>query len=367
MGIKMVKVQEEAQLGLEKDIARHGIKAFSRVMVVPNLQDGIQNFVQAYGVGPLKANIVLLNWPEQLDTAAVDDWQAARFGQKLNTVFRLGRNIILFDGKEVAWKSFESTPPHERRIDIWWQDDATSRLMLLLAYLMTRDEVWENAKIRVLGTGFSYLKEQKIHGLEEMLEEARIQAEPEVVTTVSTNTVVTHSADATLVFLPFRLQKGQLIGPFGVPLQELLPRLRIAAAVLAGEDIDLEAEPEEGQAAHLAALRDAAVDSEKKAKQAGKNAKAAAEEAQERLLEIEMAANAGADQEAIAKLKAAAKEAEEKATKAARRAARATAKAEDAARVVETLGEMSANEEKKSQTSANSKNEKSNMESKQDI
>jgi amino acid transporter len=367
-GVKMLKVQEEAQLGLEKDVARCGIKAFSRVMVVPNLQDGIYNFVQAYGVGPLKANILLLNWPEQLDTAAVEGWQAVRFGQKLDTVLRLGCNIIVFDGKKVAWKTLESTPHHERRIDIWWQDDATGRLMLLLAYLMTRDEVWEHAKIRVLGTGFSYLREQTIHGLEEMLEEARIQAEPEVVTTVRANTVVTYSADATLVFLPFRLRKGQLIGSFGVPLQELLPRLRIAAAVLAGEDIHLEAEPEEGQAAHLAALRDAALDSEKKAKQAEKNAKAAAEEAQERLLEIEMAANTGADEEAIAKLKAAAKEAEEKATKAARRAAKATAKAEHAARVIATSGEMPANNKKRSPTSAGSKTvEKSNMEPKQGI
>ena len=81
-----------------------------------------------------------------------------------------------------------------------------------------------------------------------------------------------------------------------------------------------------------------------------------------------MAANAGAYEEAIAKLKAAAKEAEEKATKAARRAAKATAKAEDAARgVFGTLGEMPANDGKKSQASAKAKNEKSHMEPKEDI
>jgi hypothetical protein len=126
--------------------------------------------------------------------------------------------------------------------------------------------------------------------------------------------------------------------PFGGHLQDLLPCLPIAALVLAAEDIDLDAEPEEGRAGEIAAALDALADAEKEAKGAEKEAGEAAEKAEQILGEMAEAASSGADEATMAKLGAASKEAQEKAGKVARRAAKASAKAEDAARAVEALG-----------------------------
>ena len=80
--------------------------------------------------------------------------------------------------------------------------------------------------------------------------------------------VIAFSKDASLVFLPFRLKGNQPVDPFGNPVDQILGKLPVTALVLAAEDIELEAEPEEGIAGEIAAALDALADAEKKAKEA---------------------------------------------------------------------------------------------------
>lgn len=53
------------------------------------------------------------------------------------------------------------------------------------------------------------------------------------------------SRDASLVFLPLRLGRTALLGPFDRPIETLIAALPVVALALAAEDIDLEADPEE--------------------------------------------------------------------------------------------------------------------------
>jgi len=336
-GVRMLKAREEAEAELRTDILEYGLDAFPLVVVAPNLQIGINALVQAFGVGPLKANTILLNWPEQFPEGSLKRG-AQSYGRNLRAAFRLGCNIIVLDADEEEWAALEALPSERRRIDVWWWGDATSRLMLLMAYLMTRSDVWREAKIRVLATGYEDVSEETIQELGKTLEEVRIEAQPEVVAKGSRDAVAGYSAGSAIVFLPFRLQGNQLMDLFGGQLQDLLPRLPIAALVLAAEDIDLDAEPEEGRAGEIAAVLDALADAEKKAKGAEKEAAEAAEKAEQIMREIAEAASSGADAATMAELEAASKEAQEEAGKMARRAAKASAKAEGAARAVEALG-----------------------------
>ncbi len=336
-GVRMLKTREEAEAELRTDILEYGLEAFPLVVVAPNLQIGIHALIQAFGVGPLKANTILLNWPEQFPEGSLRRG-ALSYGRNLRVAFRLGCNIIVLDAKEEEWAALEALPSERRRIDVWWWGDATSRLMLLMAYLMTRSDVWREAKIRVLATGDEDVSEETIRDLGKTLEEVRIEAEPEVVAKGSCDAIAGYSAGSAIVFLPFRLQGNQLLDPFGGQLQDLLPCLPIAALVLAAEDIDLDAEPEEGRAGEIAAALDALTDAEKKAKDVEKEAAEAAEKAEQIMREMAEAASSGGDEATMAKLETASKEAQEKAGKVARRAAKASAKAKDAARAVEALG-----------------------------
>jgi amino acid transporter len=335
-GVKMLRLKGEAEEELRKSIAQYGLKAFPLVVAAPNLQVGIHTLVQAFGIGPLRANTILLNWLEQTPKGVLGVAEL-RYARNLREAFRFGCNIIVLDAEEEEWAALETLPVNERRIDVWWWGDATSRLMLLLAYLMTRNEAWDGAKIRVLATNHDGASRETIEGLQRTLQEVRIEADPEIIQGANVNVIAENSADAALVFLPFRLRGNQVLGPFDNPVDDLIPRLPVVALALAAEDIDLDAEPEKGEAGELAAALDNFADAKKKAQEAEKEAAEAAEEAERKLQELESAVASGEKEDIMARVKATI-EAREKSSKATRRAAKAMAKMEDAAREVEGLG-----------------------------
>jgi hypothetical protein len=151
--------------------------------------------------------------------------------------------------------------------------------------------------------------------------------------------------------LPFRLKGNQPVDPFDRPVEQILTDLPLTALVLAAEDIELEAEPEDGKLAEIAAAADALADAEKHLKTAEKDAQtaaAAAANAKEKLqqqIEIEAGATQidGSKSDA---LKSELKVAEKQVEKAARRSAKAKTKAEEAAKAVEALGVPAAKTEK---------------------
>ena len=337
-GIKMLKLREEAEKELHKDIAASKSEAFPLVVVVPKMIQGIHTLVQAYGIGPLKVNTVLLNWfaHEPTDKRGIRE---ILYGRRIKTAFRLGCNIIVLKATDESWQQLEKIPAAQRRIDVWWWDDASSHLMLLLAYLTTRHKQWQGASIRVLAPGFDYPTEDATAVFRHKLENFRIEAEPEMVFNAKPSNVIGYSQGSSLVFLPFRLKGNRPVDPFDQPVEQLLGDLPLTALVLAAEDVELEAEPEEGKAAEIATAADALSEAEKRAKEAKKDAKAAAAalaNAKEKLRQ-HIQTNA-ADADTTAALETSIKTAEKQAAKMARRSAKAAAKTMAAAKTLEELG-----------------------------
>ena len=342
-GLKMLKLRSEAEAELIADIEACDMPAFPLVVVAPDLRLGVQSTIQAFGVGPLNANSILLNWFEELPRGILG-LRGLTFGRNLRTAFRLGCNIIILNAGDDEWKALEKMPPEERRIDVWWRDDATGRLMLLLAYLMTRREEWKEAGIRILAGVSGKSPATAAEELKEVLQEARIEAETEVMADPDARSMEKYSADAAMVFLPFRLLGNRMTGPFGDGVEDLISRLPVVSLVLAAEDIDLDAEPEEGKAGEMAAAQDALAAAENKAHKAEKDVTKAADsalEAEKKLEGVIESASPGADRETMEEIETAANEADAakaEAEKTARRAAKAKAKADNAAREAEAAG-----------------------------
>jgi amino acid transporter len=337
-GIKMRKLKEEAEEALAHDIKKNGFSAFTLVVVSPNLQTGIQTVVQSYGIGSLKANTILLNWLGRIPKRILDPHDQ-EFARNLRAARLYGCNLVILDAKEDKWTALTNIDKKDLFIDVWWRDDATGRLMLLLAYLMTRNEQWSDARIRLLAFGSDQTGEPTVENLKTMLEEARIEADPEIVADAGTDTIAEYSADSALVFLPFRIRQNQIVDPLGNAMSDALFLLPLAAMVLAAEDIDLDAEPEEGEAGEKAQVLDALEDARKKAKAASEEAQeaaAAAEKARRKAEDIKT--ESVEDEEVIAKAEKTAAEAELQADKSTRKAAKAAAKAEAAAREAEASG-----------------------------
>jgi amino acid transporter len=339
-GVKMLKQRQEAEEELRKDIAESDLDAFPLVISVPDFNQGLQTLVQAFGVGPMRANTILLNWIQQLPETG-SAIKEILYGRQLRTAYHFGCNLIVLAAKQDAWANLKTLPSAKRRIDVWWRGDTTSRLMLLLAYLMTRSEAWEEAGIRVLAVASEEKSEKTIEELKNTLNEVRIDAEPEIIQNANADIVCDHSTDAALVFLPFRLLRDQPLDPFGNTLSYLLSRLPIAALVLAAEDIELDAEPEEGIAAEVASAHDAVQDAEKKVRMAEKDvseASEAAEKAKDKLQETLAAEATPLDEETLSELIKELRKAERQSVEASRKYAKAKTKAEAAAREAEALG-----------------------------
>jgi hypothetical protein len=290
-------------------------------------------------VGTLKANTILLNWLGK-SPAKILGLQSKDFGRNLRSARLYGCNIIILDAEEDEWKALERKDAEQRHIDVWWWNDATSRLMLLLAYLLKRHEKWNDAAIRLLAAGSEPEEDQTVESLKAMLDDVRIEAEPEIVGDLDADAIAEYSADASLVFMPFRIRDDKVIDPFGNPMDNTLFLLPMTALVLAAEDIDLDAEPEEGEAAEAAEILDALEDARKKAEDKAKEAAAAAETAEKAREEAEnLAADPnGVDPDLKTKVEKTAEDAEKQAAKIARKAAKAAAKADTAAREAEASG-----------------------------
>jgi len=150
--------------------------------------------------------------------------------------------------------------------------------------------------------------------------------------------VARRSADASLVLLPFRLHGNQPLGPFNGSLDDLLAPLPVTALVLAAEDIDLDAEPEEGAAAQTARILDALADAERLAELTAHDAEKAETAAGKLREELETATGQPADSDTAGERTGQLHELEQQAEKARRRAARIAAKARIARQDARALG-----------------------------
>jgi amino acid transporter len=234
---------EEAEAKLREEIAEQGLDIYPLAVGATDLRATTATLMQAWGVGPIRSNTILLNWrTDGGDSGTASDlW----YGRMLAGAVGLKRNVIVLDTDEVAWERLTGLEPEDRRIDVWWFDDESSRLMLLLAHLMTRTEAWDDAPIRVLAPVSATGADRTRNTLTRRLEEARIDAAVEVVTDLSLEIVIARSADAALVYVPLRIEGMRLDDAFGWGISPLLAGLPIVALVAAAEDVRLSEEPEE--------------------------------------------------------------------------------------------------------------------------
>jgi hypothetical protein len=260
---KTLQLRAKTEDELKRYIADHELETFSRVIAAADFRAGVDALIQSFGVGNIRANMVLLNRVDQIREPE-ENKEQIRFGRELQQAIRLRCNVVVFDAEQEEWALVESLPASDLRIAVWWWGDRTSHLMLLLAYLMTRSERWSGAKIKVLVPSSREGAEKSLESVRQVLQEVRIDAEPEVVFDVNADMVVKHSEAAGLVFFPLRFRELHLLTPLGdhVGLKNLVKRLPIVALTLAGEDIDLSAGPDEGELAQAAAAADADTEAE---------------------------------------------------------------------------------------------------------
>ncbi len=338
-GLIAVRERNAMQKELTGFIRERNLPMVPLAVWVPDFSEALGTVIQSTGFGPIAPNTVVLNWFDKPgDTIPASNHYA--YVQHLRTLFRGGFNIVVLEATARTWDQLQQIPLEQRTIDVWWQNDATSRLMLLFAHLMTRNKTWQGAVIRVLTQGNGDQVEAEKESLGKLLEDVRIDAQAVIVPSFAPEVVVENARDAALVFLPFTLKAGRLTDATGQSFGTTLGRLPLTALVLAAEDIDLDSEPEEGPTALITAASDALEAARKKAERAEKKARTARETAEAlnaKLVKLETSAGKAIVLDEHKELKQELTTAEAEAEKAFRSAAKAKTKAVDAQKTAEAV------------------------------
>jgi len=271
---------------LKKTLAAGKHHAFPLILSFADAENDISTLLQSYGIGPIKANTVLVNHIEISDDNLRNN-PLLDYREHLRLSLRSGCNIVLLKNKT------RDTPPSlplgkdpEKRIDVWWGNDNTSRLMLLMAYLITRNNEWESSEIRLLATHYDRDNQENMEALSKIMEDVRIPASPSIILGLDPETIIETSKDADLVFLPVSLKDNDMFIFSRFNTREILPKLNTTAMVRAASRVDLDADPEEGKVHELTLIYDALKHAEKRAALAEKLAALAVVAAEEKMKAI---------------------------------------------------------------------------------
>ncbi len=181
---------------MEGFLKQEAVIAFAETDVVRNVEDGLVSVAQANGMGGLNHNTLLMGWPT--GTRGLE-----RVLRSLRAFSQLGKSLILgrIDTDRLR------VSPQEREIHVWWGGlQRNGDLMLLLAYLLSRNAEWRGAELVVTSLASSELmRERTQRHLNELLPELRIKARTEVLIKPDDMTVremiFAHSQDADVTFL----------------------------------------------------------------------------------------------------------------------------------------------------------------------
>jgi amino acid transporter len=102
-GLKMLKLREKTEADLRANIQAHDMAAFPLVLAVPNLTIGVHTLLQAFGIGPLRANTVLLNWFEQLPQGDPES-RERRYGRNLRAAYDSAKTSLYWMQKRMDGK-----------------------------------------------------------------------------------------------------------------------------------------------------------------------------------------------------------------------------------------------------------------------
>ncbi|MDP6041604.1 MAG: amino acid permease, partial [Candidatus Latescibacteria bacterium] len=128
---------ERQKQEMDRVLSEEDVLAFSQINVVSEFETGVIDIAQAHGIGGLKSNTVMFGWPEKPD-------RLEALLRVMRGVSRAGKSTI------IARLGGGLSPDRIKQIIVWWGGlENNGDLMLLLAYLISMNPEWSNAKLIV--------------------------------------------------------------------------------------------------------------------------------------------------------------------------------------------------------------------------
>jgi len=140
-GSRDVARQEGMEGTVREYLEKRGIQAFVRFVTAPDAFSGMKQLIEAYGIGPLMPNTVLLGDTENPEGRD-------RFSRLVAQCHQAKRNVVILRSSPDQFTLIRRRPARFRRIDVWWGGlQSNGGLMLILAYLLRTSWEWRGAEI----------------------------------------------------------------------------------------------------------------------------------------------------------------------------------------------------------------------------
>ncbi len=194
---EIIKHRKSALKRLKEFCREKNIRAFPLVLVEETVEKGISNILQTAGSGLITPNMALLGW--------CDDRENLKpFFRQLRLIKETGLSLVLVKTDELPF------PWKEKNIHIWWRGKENGTLMIILGYLLKDNWEWNKSQIKVLRSVDEKAgKTPALNSLNDLIEEARIDATAEVVFSQEPfkNTLKKYSSNTDCLFLGFNIPK----------------------------------------------------------------------------------------------------------------------------------------------------------------
>ncbi len=244
------KQANRIDLEIQQELADDGRGVFGRAIVAETLEAGVAAALQGLGIGEVRANLALFSGYADHQDGGTDQ---SGYEILVQTGLRFGANVAVLHGSPDAWSRTPLPQSAENKIVVWWVDDRSGQLLVLLAWMITRDSAWSRASITV---HVASPHAEDGHRVQTILADARLPAT--VVGIAEANHFLDVAADAQLVLAPLRVRTGSLLGPGDVPIAELSESLPISLFVQPADEIELDLQPDDSNLSNLAIARDRA-------------------------------------------------------------------------------------------------------------
>ncbi len=231
--LKDTSVTHDRKRAMERRIqnylGKRGIDGLVRVISAADPFAGTRNLVEAYGLGALVPNTVLLGDSQ-------DGPNSARYADMVEHFWRSKRNVVIVrDADQVGFGE-------RKRIDIWWGGlQGNGALLMVLGHLLKTSLAWRHAEIRLkMVVSTESAAERARRNLTELLEQTRTDLVPTVLVSDGApplERLRASSKEADLVLMGLATPERGDYAAYLADVRKQTPDLPCTVFVLAAEDM----------------------------------------------------------------------------------------------------------------------------------
>ena len=152
---------------------REQIVVFPEVNVVEDELHGITHVAQGYGLAGFGGNTVVLGWPRRRE-------RLVQFLRVMRRLECMGKSLVI---GRIRPRFLYPREGIVRMIHVWWGGlHQNGDLMLLLAYLLTRNDDWRDSEVQVMSIASNDLTKAETESyLRKLIDSIRIEADIRVI------------------------------------------------------------------------------------------------------------------------------------------------------------------------------------------